>query len=466
MKKSLFLLLPFFIFGVTGCTTDVPIPDTELPGDENKNEEDEKEETKPSISEAIKGVLSGFNASGKLSRDIYYKNQYYQSNNQVVNFDASYTFVEDAFQSKLTRESTEEETFDPTFVTYFKNEDGLLCEEYLKADNTIGLMPIRDTYGTAKIYANTVINPFVFIDEESDFSKIDDNTFEVSGSIAGEFIYYLTSENTMNGTVTFNISDDSKLTSIAIKSAIVDSYLISSGTYTPRETTINGEFKINTDELTIENRLSPENEKTENSSLKEFLNSLDNRNVKLTTYLDKTDPIGQSTIPYYFKDNMILMPLSSLGLSDTPEEFDLVFVENDDKLMDLYYYMEGEWVINDPEVMEMYYTRVPYDTVAPILSGINANIFDYNSETFTYTAVKSAVKTLGQYFVPRFTDNTNLMAMDDLCYSCSNIEITVENKYSTVWIDSNYSNGGLSVKGSTGFIIEQDGTFPYEVNIE
>lgn len=463
MKKSLFLVLPFFLFGAVSCTTEAPpVVDTDDTDDE-KN--DVVEETKPSIVDAVKEVLDGFNASGSLSRDLYYQNQYYQANNQVVNYDASYTFAEDAFQSKLTREATLDETFDPVFTTYFKDEKGLLCEEYLKADNTVGLMPLRDTYGYAKVYSSNVINPFVFLKDETSFTKIDDNTFEVTGEVAGEFIYYLTSENTSSGTVTFTISDDSKLTSFTIASAIEDSFLISSGTYTPRTITVTGEFTVKTTDLTIENRLTAEPEKSQNEALQTFLDSLDKRNVKLTTYLDKEDPMGASTIPYYFKDNMILMPFASMGLTDTPADFDMVLVENEEKLMDLYFYMEGEWVINDPEMMEMYYNKVPYETIAPLLNGINANIFDYDEETFTYVAKESAVKTLGQYFVPRFTDNINLIAMDDLCYSCVNVEMTLETKYATVWIDSNYSNGGLSVTGSTGFIIEQDGTFPYEVTI-
>ena len=46
-----------------------------------------------------------------------------------------------------------------------------------------------------------------------------------------------------------------------------DSFLISSGTFTPRVITVSGTFTFSTTDLTIENRLEPEETNTSNSSL-------------------------------------------------------------------------------------------------------------------------------------------------------------------------------------------------------
>ena len=167
----------------------------------------------------------------------------------------------------------------------------------------------------------------------------------------------------------------------------------------------------------------------------------------------------------YFKDDMILLPMGSMGLSSEPQDMDLLFVENDEGTMDLYIYLSGVWMENDPEMMEWYYTKETFDTLAPVISGISADIFTLDSETQSFVAVEKATKTLGQYFVPRLTDALSLMAMDDLCYSCADVTLTLMEGMATVFIDSSYSNGGLSVTGSTGFIIEKDGTFPYEITL-
>ena len=172
MKKTLFLIMPFLVLALGSCSK----PSTELPSDEDSKQQDTQEEVKPSLSEALSKMLLGFKASGSLDRDIHYLNQFYQSNDQVVTFDASYTFAEDAFQSKLLR--TSDEDSEPTYVTYFKDDSGLLCEEYLKADNTVGLMPLRDTYGAVRTYSNEVINPFLFVQDESLFTKVDDTTLK------------------------------------------------------------------------------------------------------------------------------------------------------------------------------------------------------------------------------------------------------------------------------------------------
>lgn len=459
MKKRLFLIMPFLVLGLGSCSKS----NTELPSDTDGKQQGTQEEVKPSLSKALSQMLSGFKASGSLDREIHYLNQFYQSNDQVVTFDASYTFAEDAFESKLLR--TSDENSEPTYVTYFKDEDGLLCEEFLKADNTIGLMPLRDTYGAVRTYSNEVINPFLFVQNESLFKKVDDTTFTLEGDSATDFIYYLTDDATVDGIVTFKISTDSVLSSIEIKGASEDSFLISSGTFTPRVITVSGTFTFSTTDLTIENRLEPEETKTSNSSLKEFLDSLDKHNLKLTTYLDEADPQGSATIPYYFKDDMILLPMGGMGISTEPQDMDLLFVENDEGTMDLYIYLSGVWMENDPEMMEWYYTKETFDDLAPLVSGVSADIFTLDSETQSFVANEKATKTLGQYFVPRVTDALSLMAMDDLCYSCTDVTLTLMEGMATVFIDSSYSNGGLSVTGSTGFIIEKDGTFPYEITL-
>lgn len=175
--------MPFLVLGLGSCSKS----NTELPSDTDGKQQGTQEEVKRSLSKALSQMLSGFKASGSLDRDIHYLNLFYQSNDQVVTFDASYTFAEDAFESKLLR--TSDENSEPTYVTYFKDEDGLLCEEYLKANNTIGLMPLRDTYGAVRTYYNEVINPFLFVKNESLFKKVDDTTFTLEGDSATDFIY-------------------------------------------------------------------------------------------------------------------------------------------------------------------------------------------------------------------------------------------------------------------------------------
>ena len=63
--------------------------------------------------------------------------------------------------------------------------------EYIKekGHNTIGLMPLRDTYGAVRTYSNEVINPFLFVKNESLFKKVDDTTFTLEGDSATDFIY-------------------------------------------------------------------------------------------------------------------------------------------------------------------------------------------------------------------------------------------------------------------------------------
>ena len=155
---------------------------------------------------------------------------------------------------------------------------------------------------------------------------------------------------------------------------------------------------------------------------------------------------------------MVLLPMGGMGISIEPQDMDLLFVENDEGTMDFYIYLSGVWMENDPEMMEWYYTKETFDDLAPLVSGVSADIFTLDSATQSFVANEKATKTLGQYFVPRVTNALSLMAMDDLCYSCTDVKLTLMEGMATVFIDSSYSNGGLAVTGSTGFIIEKDGT--------
>lgn len=162
---------------------------------------------------------------------------------------------------------------------------------------------------------------------------------------------------------------------------------------------------------------------------------------------------------------MVLLPMGGMGISIEPQDMDLLFAENDEGTMDFYIYLSGVWMENDPEMMEWYYTKETFDDLAPLVSGVSADIFTLDSATKSFVANEKATKTLGQYFVPRVTNALSLMAMDDLCYSCTDVKLTLMEGMATVFIDSSYSNGGLAVTGSTGFIIEKDGTFPYEITL-
>ena len=83
--------MPFLVLGLGSCSKS----NTELPSDTDGKQQGTQEEVKRSLSKALSQMLSGFKASGSLDRDIHYLNLFYQSNDQVVTFDASYTFAED-----------------------------------------------------------------------------------------------------------------------------------------------------------------------------------------------------------------------------------------------------------------------------------------------------------------------------------------------------------------------------------
>ncbi len=67
----------------------------------------------------------------------------------------------------------------------------------------------------------------------------------------------------------------------------------------------------------------------------------------------------------------------------SPSMLDMYFTANDQETMDLYIYMdEGTgFILNDPEVMEMYYEKVSYDYLTSDIQNLSAAIFKKQEQT-------------------------------------------------------------------------------------
>ncbi len=345
-----------------------------------------------------------------------------------------------------------------TYVTYFKDEYGFLSEEYLEADNTIGLAPVL-TNGSKELFASKYENPFNLLSVD-DFVK-EGETYILSDKKAEMFVSHAFNEAFVNGKIIFTVSEGTF-------SSIIGSDFVSSDYLYAKE-----------DAYGRDKGLSFEGEVLYASSIHHISTEKDKGNTNLETALAETEwgnfriQNGTSATSMGFDvyfDGTNILATFNVG-AKTPSEDDMYFTPGDDGLLDLYLYSEktSSWVaLEDSEFAgEIYLYPTTYEEMAPKMYEVSANVFSKSSYSNAYSSVSTGTKYIGKYFISTLYDHIGysqeLFRNSLVSFQLSNI---TTNSFD-IAVKSSYSGSGYTVNSDAYFQVSDIGTcrIPYKVTL-
>ena len=200
-------------------------------------------EEENSLETALEKAKHDITISGTSNKIRTFKNPYYISGNTDYDSEDLITFGSRAYDRLSTREDGE-----TTDITYYKDEVGFLCEEYLTYKNEIGLVPVTDSLGNRTLFADSYSNPFLNLQVE-DFEQVDESTYKISGDASSVFISHLLQEE-VRGDIYFTLVDEDITTIYADNLQGTENY-VSTSTYTKVDVTLSFEYTLSTDKVNI-----------------------------------------------------------------------------------------------------------------------------------------------------------------------------------------------------------------------
>lgn len=420
----------------------------------------------PTNDELMVGILEtlaeqGFSLSGTSTRIREYNNPYYSLNNTEFDSEDVIIVSEDAYSFTSEREDGETSS-----RKAFRGEDGLVSEEYLDYKNERSLRPVVDDLGNGRLYETEYGNPFADI-SRSDLTKGEDGVYTLSGKKAQVFAHKLLGED-LEGDIQFTL-ENRELKRISSEGLTGTEYFVSTGVYTTLDVTLSFDYTIDTKPKEIELLEPSTNENTEIANL---LKGIENG-----FRFDIVDDSGMVTASTYFNGEEILFQYL---VPDAPMPFvmDMYLYPNAEGTMDLKWYNitdeetgAGEWVENNPEETDMYYTKVTYAQLASDIAHLSPAVFRKQLDG-TYVPVDTALKTIGENIIPYIYDALGIVSYDDFRFQCTGCIVkTLDTDGDEILdaiefdLESHYSNGGAATTVTVNFRFSDIGscTFPYIV---
>ncbi len=450
MKKVNLLLLGALSFvALASCTNN----STE---NVSSNEESSKEEANP-LEVALKAAKAEKIAiKGNVTHSYHYDNVALSTKDVTRESTFTTSFTNDAWNLANLDSGKGKVT---TYVTYFKDENGFLSEEYLEADNTIGLAPVL-TNGAKELFSAKYENPFNFISLD-DFT-LEGETYVLSGEKANLFVARVFNEAFTGGKITFTIADGT-FSSIAGTDFASSDYLYAKEDAYGREKGLAFDAKL-----------------LYASSIHHINVESEKNNTALETALDATEALNfriqNGTSASYmgfdaYFDGTNILATFNVGAT-SPSDDDMYFTPGDDGLMDLYFYSSktSSWVaLEDSEYAnEIYLYPATYEDIAPKMYEVSANLFTKSSNSNTiYNSVSNGTKYIGKYFISTLYDHIGysqeLFRNSLVSFQLSNV---TTNSFD-IAVKSSYSGSGYTVNSDAYFQVSNIGKchIPYKVTI-
>lgn len=387
MKKRFLLLLPILL--LTGC--------------------EEVETTAPDpLADALSKLQTDICLTGTSTKKREFQSPAYSQNNTEFNSTDKVTILSDKYE--LVSERNDGETVNRKA---FKDQDGFAAEQYLTYQNEVALKPVVDGSGDKVVYSNEYGNPFLDLTVE-DLEKETDTTYKIAEEKSLVFCHKLLGED-VQGEIKLTY-EDGAFTKLTAENLTNDTFFVSTQNYTKLKVTVGFDYSFDevttiADSVTSATNDNPELE-TALSGLKDGFrfNNLQDGAVTMSSFFDGTSALYQMFSPG----------------ATSPSMLDMYFTANDQETMDLYIYMdEGTgFILNDPEVLEMYYEKVSYDYLTSDIQNLSAAVFK-KTGTNTYVPEENALNRIGEHIIPGIYDALNLTSYEEFRYATTELTVTL-----------------------------------------
>ena len=414
-------------------------------------------EEENSLETALEKAKNDITISGTSNKIRTFKNPYYISGNTDYDSEDLITFGSRAYDRLSTREDGE-----TTDITYYKDEEGFLCEEYLTYKNEIGLVPVTDSLGNRTLFADSYSNPFLNLQVE-DFEQVDESTYKISGDDSSVFMSHLLQEE-VRGDIYFTLVDEDITTIYADNLQGTENY-VSTSTYTKVDVTLSFEYTLSTDKVNIiENTITPSTDSYP---------ELDALFSNLTSFRFNNLMDGEVTMSTYFDGENALYQMMMPG-ADYANYFDMYFVQNDEGICDLYWANMSEddgsiyFEPNDPSYTEMYQVSYTYQELMSDIKSLSSAVFTKDESSNQYIAKEETLPLIGENIIPAVYDSLGLTSYDELRYAADSLIITiVDDSTFNMDVKAVIANGGVSstITASFQFTDIGDCKLPYTPEI-
>lgn len=372
------------------------------------------------IDAMIETMRNGFKIESDVNLVGTPKNALYD--NVYKNYEANYIFQNTDFVATQVTIISEEE--DGTKYTVLndllkESEDGSGVFLDLSYKNELSEVPAVDDSGSIANFGLYYGNPFAYINA-SDFTKVDDKTYEISKEKASFILsrlYGLIDDSfyALVNKATFKFNDNGVLDTVELSPINVDTY-VSMG-YETVEVTIDAKVTMHISEIGTAKVSAPtvKEHKDEHDALGTALKAINN-NYKLIVKEENTDVnLQTSTVTeeyfeshFYYADDYIFWKPGYL--EDSPEYdvySDVVMKVNSDNTLTGYGLDEATNTWTTKALIANQLSSInslSVDYIRPIVSDVAPELFTYDAENDVYNLCSELVSYIGaDCFIPLIT---------------------------------------------------------------
>ncbi len=398
----------------------------------------------PLVKALASGKESSLALNGKANHTYTFQSPVVENNENTISSTVSTNITVDAWPLSILDEGEGKTT-----ETYFKDANGLLAEEYLKADNAVGLPPIL-TYGSTTNYDKEFANPFLLL-EASDFVKEEDG-YHVKGIKPANFVYRIFNESFgAAGELVFTMEED-HYTGVKRTGFMVDDFIYTSDDTIKRHVTLDFALTYSTDAV-IEH-LAPEADKS-NVELTTLFDSAKSKKFRISN--ESSD--GNYGFETSFDGTSIFATFNVGG--EALDDIDMPLKPDADGLLQFQYYDKSSKprIDNDFSETEMYNHPTTYDVLRLDIGSVSTDIFDIDIKKDIYAPVDAALAMVDDNFISMLYEYLNLSAMECFrshltTFKLSNI---CEDSFK-IHVASVTSGNGFTLKAESHLKVDQIGT--------
>ena len=367
----------------------------------------------------------------------------------------------------------------------FEGKDGFAYYYDINYDNTLRAVPHYDTTGQEQLnFAHYYINPFHYLFEE-DFVKVNDNTYSLVREKANYFAASVLSDvdvafQDINKVCNF-IIENNEIKSINIVPADVYDSTTDYETWETvyylleQNATLNIE-KVGSD-VKIEKpkpNVVPSENKEPIAKLQEAFNKFKSNNYTMKVdaeFMDQQGNKKNEISTYYFTGDQVYLTYNTD--STTPDaEKDVFFYNNGTELIPLGYSKEdnenNKYAFSNgikPKFLQLK-DSYKYNEIAPVISEVNADIFNYNSRYKYYSLNEEMVSYISTLaFIPKVNTYSSMSRNTG---TKLNVRINSENNIDYIDFNYNYDDGMFFYQdGKIRITFENVGTttLPFDVMV-
>lgn len=440
----------------------------------------------------------GVQLEGEVNQKVYFLDETGEKTGKESSnaYNVSFTYQsidENAYAGYIAQRLPNNEEYIYVNNRAFEGKDGFSYYYDLNYDNTLRAVPHYDKTGKEHLnFAHYYINPFHYLFEE-DFIKVNDNTYRLVKDKANYFASSVLSEvdvafQDINKACDF-IIENNEIKSINIVPA--DAY----GSNTDYETweeiyyvleqnatlTIG---KVGSD-VKLEKptpNVVPNEHKEPIAKLQSAFDKFESNNYTMKVDAEFMDQQGNKTYEkstYYFTGDQVYLTYNVIDEENVEEnvltpnaEKDVFFYNNGEELIPLGYSAEdneedkyGFSKDVKPKFLQLK-ESYKYDDIAPVISKVNADIFNYNSRYNYYSINEEMVSYISSLaFIPKVNTYST---MSNGSGTKLNIRINSENDIDYIDFNYNYDDGMFFYEdGRIRITFENVGTttIPFDIKV-